>query len=82
MKRASVSVPSNIAEGSGRKSPKEFIQFCHISIGSLCELETQLVISEEIKILSNENAKPLIEEIEELRKMIYGFVNKLKNGAK
>lgn len=45
MRRAAVSVPSNIAEGCGRKGNKELIQFLHISTGSLCELETQLYLS-------------------------------------
>ena len=45
MQRAAVSIPSNIAEGSGRKNPKEFIQFLHIAKGSLAEIETQLEIA-------------------------------------
>ena len=48
IRRSAVSIPSNIAEGSGRKGAKEYIHFLYISLGSLCELETQIIISNEI----------------------------------
>ena len=54
MRRAAVSIPSNIAEGAARKSDKEFIQFLHVSLGSLAEVETQLLLSRELGFLKNE----------------------------
>jgi four helix bundle protein len=53
MRRSAVSIPSNIAEGAARNSNKEFIQFLYISLGSLAELETQLLISRELKFVSD-----------------------------
>jgi len=53
IKRASVSIPSNIAEGSARNSQKEFIQFCYIALGSLSEVETQLIISKKLNFISD-----------------------------
>jgi four helix bundle protein len=51
IRRSAVSIPSNIAEGAARNSRKEFIQFLHISLGSLAELETQLLLSEKLGFL-------------------------------
>lgn len=75
IRRASVSIPSNIAEGSARNSDKEFIQFLYVSLGSLAELETQLIISKEIEY----NKYLFEEEIEKIKKMILGLIKYLKN---
>lgn len=75
--RCAVSIPSNIAEGAGRNSKKEFNQFLGIATGSLFELETQLIISNRIGFISTdklEYAKVLIGEI---HKMIIGLKRKL-----
>ena len=53
MRRCAVSIPSNIAEGAGRNSKKEFKQFLYISLGSISELETQLIISSKLNYLKN-----------------------------
>jgi len=70
MNRSSVSVASNIAEGSGRTTPKEFSRFLDFSISSSYELETQLVISSQIYKL---DIQKLTNDINELQKMIRGF---------
>lgn len=77
MRRAAVSVPSNIAEGAARNSDKEFIQFLHISLGSLAEIETQFIIASNLGYLNNINAS--IGQIEKLRKMLTGLIKYLKN---
>lgn len=78
MRRAAVSVPSNIAEGCGRNHVKELIQFLNISIASLCELETQLYLTIDLELSTNDKTDPLILEITEIRKMITGYINSLK----
>jgi four helix bundle protein len=74
-----VSVPSNISEGAGRNHPKEFIQFSYIALGSLSELETQTIITENLKLLSSENSIKIQNELTEIRKMILGLIRHLKN---
>lgn len=76
MRRAAVSIPSNIAEGYKRKNTKEFIQFLHIASGSTAELETQLIISHNIYGIEYQEINSLIEEIS---KMLSSLINKLKN---
>lgn len=76
MRRCAVSVPSNIAEGAARKNDKEFIQFLYISLGSLTELETQLIISNNLGYNSNEN---IINELEKLIKSLLAFIKYLKS---
>ncbi len=66
MRRAAVSVPSNIAEGAARATDKEFLHFLHIARGSLSELETQLILSKELGFASE------TEQIEELIDAVFG----------
>jgi four helix bundle protein len=75
MRRAAVSIPSNIAEGAARNSNKEFLQFLYISLASLSELETQLIISKNLMFLTD--SKP--ESIELLRRKMLNFIKYLKN---
>lgn len=73
MRRAAVSIPSNIAEGAARKSPKEFIQFLHISLGSLSELETQLEISKRLGFIREDSISALIN-LNRIRQMLQGLI--------
>ncbi len=72
IRRAAVSIPSNIAEGAARKSNKEFAQFLSIAQGSASELETQLIISINLGFL-REGGKELLAELEEISRMLLGL---------
>ena len=76
--RCSVSVPSNIAEGSSRSSNKEFSYFIKVALGSLFELETQLILSNEFGILDSQDLDKLIEKIIKLQKMLTKFLTSLE----
>ncbi len=76
--RCCVSVPSNIAEGSSRSSNKEFSHFIKIALGSLFELETQIILSHEFKIINDTEINSLTEKIATLQKMLNGFLTTLK----
>ncbi|WP_423147573.1 four helix bundle protein [Rubrolithibacter danxiaensis] len=77
-RRSAISIPSNIAEGAGRNSSKEFINFLGIANGSSYELQTQLVISNKLNLLNNDLLDNLLNEIKELQKMNYAFQEMLK----
>lgn len=75
IRRASVSVPANISEGAARNSTKEFIQFIYIGLGSLSELETLLIISENLRFMQSE---PFLNRITALRKMLIRLIQSLR----
>lgn len=77
LRRSAVSVPSNIAEGAGRNSDKQFVNFLSISVGSLFEVETQLLISKNVGMTSDEEISPLMLEIGILSNMIFKLQSKL-----
>ncbi len=79
IRRAAVSIPSNIAEGFGRGGNREFLQFLSISKGSLFELKTQLIIANEIGYLDDEIYSRISNEIDEVGKMLTSFMNYLSN---
>ena len=80
LKRAAVSIPSNIAEGYGRNTDKSFSHFLNISRGSLFEIETQLLIAKELGFITNENLyQELLNQIEEESKMVNAFSKRLNN---
>ena len=79
LSRAAVSVPSNIAEGCSRNSEVEFKRFLEIAQGSLFEVETQLIISEELKFLDSDELKSIFELISIESKMINSLISKIKN---
>lgn len=76
--RSVVSIPSNIAEGSSRSSIKDFSRFLEISLGSLYELQTQLILAKYKDYISTDVLSELEIKIDELQKMISGFQNSLK----
>ncbi len=76
LRRASVSIPSNIAEGAARAHSKEFIQFLHISLGSLAEIETQLEIADRLAYFKQ--SEKHLEIIGRIRKMLIGLIKSLK----
>jgi four helix bundle protein len=76
IKRSAISYPSNIAEGAARQSKKEYIQFAYISLSSLSELETQLIIASKIGLIKN---LEIIDKIEILRRKTLNFIKYLKS---
>ena len=77
-RRAAVSISSNIAEGAGRNSAREFNNFIGIANGSSYELQTQLLIANKLNLITNETLDPLLLQIEEMQKMTYAFQKMLK----
>jgi len=77
MRRAAISVPSNIAEGFNRYHNKEFRQFLYIALGSCAELETQLEITHELNYFNTDEYGTLREKIVVLSKMLRNFIKKL-----
>lgn len=77
IRRCAVSIPSNIAEGAGRKSTQDFIRFLYISNGSLCELETQLIISKSLGYIKEESV--YIDYVKQLRRMLNNLIKPLEN---
>ncbi|MBF0275361.1 MAG: four helix bundle protein [Nitrospinae bacterium] len=74
MRRAVVSIPSNIAEGAARNSKKEFIQFLYIALGSIAELETQIILAYEFGYLNSKSNEILIR----IKRMVIGLIKSLK----
>ena len=77
MTRSGISIPSNIAEGSSRRSEKDYARFIEISLGSIFELETQLIISEKLSKGDQILLRNLKEDITDQQKMLTGFQQKL-----
>ncbi|GAA4974239.1 four helix bundle protein [Algibacter aquimarinus] len=76
--RASVSIPSNIAEGSSRKSNKDFSRFLEMTLGSAYEIETQILIAYDLRFISELELNDLDKELTEIIKMISKFKSTLK----
>ena len=75
LRRSSCSIPSNIAEGCGRKIPNDTIRFLHIARGSLYELETQLYLSLDQEYLNQKELEAIINQLTLCKKLLNGFVN-------
>ena len=80
MRRCSVSIPSNIAEGFGRGSDKELTQFLRISLGSSSELDTQLILSKELHYMDEKRYNELSALNEEVAKMLSSLIYRRVNG--
>ena len=78
IKKCAVSIPSNIAEGSGRNSNKEFLQFLGIANGSTFELITQLILAKRLKLVNEELIQPTINQLIEVSNMNFSFQKSLK----
>lgn len=76
MRRCSISIPSNIAEGSGRKTNKEFVHFLSIANGSSYELQTQIIVSNNIGYINEEVKDSLTTKLISVKKMIYTLIQK------
>ena len=76
IRRVAVSIPSNIAEGAGRNSRKEFLQFLYIAFGSIAELETQLIIAKELNYLSEDQ---IFESLEKLRRKLINLIKYVRS---
>jgi four helix bundle protein len=74
LRRAAVSIPSNIAEGQGRRSPKEFVQFLRIARGSLMEFETQLLISVRLGYINQGRADRILNASDEISRILQGLM--------
>lgn len=74
IKRAAISIPSNIAEGAARDSNKEYIHFLYISLGSVAELDTQLIIAKDLNFLNENEFNEISEKLNNIGKMLSGLI--------
>lgn len=81
LRRAAVSVPSNVAEGKAHYSNRDFVRFLRHSRGSLAEIETQVLIAQQRKYMDSETATKLIQKIDELGRILSGLINSLQSKA-
>lgn len=77
IRRSAISIPSNISEGAGRSSEKEFNNFLSFSYGSTCELETQLLIAKNLDYISDIELDMLLNDLYQIQKMIFKLKEKL-----
>jgi four helix bundle protein len=78
IRRSAVSIASNIAEGYGRKTTSEYVQFLHIALGSLRELDTQLIIANQLNLADPGKFLPILNDVEQMQKIIVSTITKLK----
>ena len=78
IRRAAVSVPSNIAEGQARKSTAEFLNFLSIAQGSRAEMETQTILARRLGYVTNEMAQQICDQSEEVARLLNGLMNSLR----
>lgn len=78
MTRAAISIPANIAEGRGKRTDKEQVRFLRICTGSAYELEAHLVMARDLRYIEKVRANRLINQLEEVRKMLFGLIKYLE----
>lgn len=78
MKRSAVSIPSNIAEGRGKRSTKDFLRFLNIAYGSSAELETQMLLAERLGFIKKKTGDAIQEQIAEINRMLNGMIQALE----
>ena len=78
IRRCATSIPANIAEGSGRRTANELIQFLHIALGSATELDTFLIIANNLNYIDSDSFQQLDYDLAEIRRMLIGLLNSLK----
>ena len=78
LRRAAVSIPSNIAEGTSRNSNKEFVRFLEIALGSAFELETQLILAKRLEFIEIDTFERIVEELNAVIQMTMKFRSRLK----
>jgi four helix bundle protein len=78
MRRAALSIPSNIAEGYGRKTLSEYLRFLYIAYGSVCELETQSMLSGDLGYLKGDQLPKFQKEVGEVERMLQGLIKSLE----
>ena len=81
VRRAAVAIPSNIAEGHGRSGPREYAHHASIAYGSLCELETQILIDEQLQYADTNTTAELLTLTDEVRRLIRGLLRSLQSPA-
>jgi four helix bundle protein len=79
IRRATVTVPSNIAEGSSRNSDKDFVRFLEYSLGSCREIETQILIAKDLEYANSESVAIILKELYRIMVMINNFIKKLRS---
>ncbi|MFC1818269.1 four helix bundle protein [Thermodesulfobacteriota bacterium] len=79
MRRSAISIPSNIAEGYGRKTIPDYVRCLYIAYGSTCELETQTLLSGDLNYLNKADQSSLLEKIKEVERMLMALIKSLEN---
>ncbi len=79
IRRSVVSIPSNIAEGYGRKTTLDYVRMLYISYGSVCELETQILLAGDLDLIEKGDLGPLNKDITEIERMLKALIKSLEN---
>ena len=79
MRRASISIPANIAEGYGRRTIPDYVRCLYIAYGSTCELETQILLSKDLNYLNDNDQGILLEKTKEVERMLMALIKSLEN---